>query len=92
MEDEERLFYDNELDFFAERDNENSSPDLHRIPLVSSQSIVNETSSPLDSTPALNFRAYNPLDRLKDMPEEKQSEYFYMFNNHKRFNGIQHFF
>jgi hypothetical protein len=26
------------------------------------------------------------------MPEDKQNEYAFMFNNHKRFNGIQHFF
>ena len=59
--------------------------------LVSSQSI--EKEPPGEKAVDYNrFKAHNPLDRLRDMPEEKQSEYFFMFNNHKRFNGIQHFF
>ena len=37
------------------------------------------------------FKAYNPFERLKSMPEDKH-HFMHMFSNHKGLNGIQHFF
>jgi hypothetical protein len=39
-----------------------------------------------------NAWAYNSMDIMKNMSEEKQNEYQYMFNNYKRFNGLEHLF
>lgn len=86
MDEEDRIFYDSELDVFGER-LEETYPAYQPLPLLRNVTLEDQ---PAEGAPQL--RAFNPLERLRDMPEEKQSEYFFMFNNHKRFNGIQHFF
>lgn len=85
MEEEDRIFYDSEVDVFGGKQ-EDYTP-YQPLPLLANHSLDNRPPETLSQP-----RAYNPLERLRDMPEEKQSEYFFMFNNHKRFNGIQHFF
>jgi hypothetical protein len=62
MEEEDRIFYDSEVDVFG--GNQDDYPVYHPLPLLSNHSLDNPPNNPL-----LQPRAYNPLERLRDMPE-----------------------
>lgn len=66
MDEEDRIFYESELDVFGER-GEDHFPPYQPLPLVSNASQEPQEGT-TQSLPQNQFRAYNPLDRLRDMP------------------------
>lgn len=96
MDEEERIFYESEVDFFGDHNEIFPLPSNATVPPLvrdtSANSIAEDGTLTVEGFAPSLFRAFNPQERLRDMPEDKQNEYAFMFNNHKRFNGIQHFF
>lgn len=92
MEDEDKIFYDSEMDIFG--DNTPIYHSLNRfdpLPLFSQHSSGSKEDYP-SSEIKPEIKAFNPMEHLKSLPESRHPEFLNYFNNHKTLNGIQHFF
>jgi hypothetical protein len=95
MEDEDPYFYESEKDFFGE--NSHQGPVDHLLEPFGwldkrSSSEKEDEKEEADGAGKGTFRAYNPMDRLKTLPEGRHNDFMFLMNNNKTFNGIQHFF